>query len=527
MIEINDTTKDSEVKFTLDYSKEREVVNLTIIPHKEVVYLDRARKKVLLPPEEIKLYLTNQQTQELCAGLISCVSIFFEESFLKTVHLIETSNGYKIEVEKDKSSMASKSLMTIYDHDKIVLILRLRKNKIFFLLDWIKNVFDSGVGRGFRLRVATKNDYVYEVGRSKEGLLMARSVVLLQREMDIIRYLVDEMIYAFSPEKFFESKVEYKQINILYDPIYKRVLLIINNGRKNKKELHMELSPSSVAALFLSISKTSPPQKETPEDLLLKPSHMTRIANVFVSFEKIENQSYSFKQKRGGLKMTLCDISGGKQEYVFIDLKEKWNLVLALLIELYHGRESAYNDKGKCNYVWRFQNLQKDGTSKFIELRVLAQRDTKQCAGMIVKTSRSKTDSSSKVDNTIFISFSRHMLHGFITTFISACDEIDGFEYSFKNHLEEKKRFGLKKKKWEVEVSMERDLKIALLPSDAALLKSSARYKIFHDRWLGFQGDSIALSSEGYLTDMKREYLVENDQKTALASFLSYGGERP
>jgi len=526
MIEINDTTKNSEVKFTLEYSREREVVNFTIIPHAEVVYFSKDRKRPLQPPEMIKLYLTNENTRDLCAALIANISIFFEETHGNATYDIDTVNGYKISIQRDKSDLKSKLIMTITDHGKEILVVRLRKNNAIILIDWIKNIFDAGSKQNFRLRVQNRNKYVYEVGRNKEGLLMIRSVILLQREMDVIRYLIDELIYTFTPKKLFTNSLSYKQVELFVDHSGNKMILLIKNRKnENKPEVHLEISPESVATLFLAINKISPLQKDTPSDLLLKPSHIIRIANVYVSFEKNEHEKYSYKEKKGGLKIIFADASKEMPVYIRFDMQEKWNLILSALVDIYHGRESVFNENGDFNYVWRFQYLQKDGFSKHIELRLVGKKENEQKAALIIKTSKSNNNSNNKVDEQIFISFTRNLLHGFITTFLSAADEIDGYEYSFVNHIDPKARFGIKKKKDTVEVSMAKDFKTILSPSDAALLKASARYKIFHDRWLGFQGENVTVSAEGYLTDLRREYHVEDNQRAAVSAYLAYKGE--
>jgi hypothetical protein len=281
----------------------------------------------------------------------------------------------------------------------------------------------------------------------------------------------------------------------------------------------------------MSIPENIPLQQGTPEFLSRKTKDIIRAGRNYTAFELIEGEVYNFKKETGGIMLHLYRVDADEQpeEYIKVNLKAQWNNILSRLFEIYNEEESIFNKK-KHSTVWYFRTIQDDGTFKTIEFRIVANIKSKMNVFIIARIhedEKRKNNKDSKYKE-ILIQLDRRGLHGYISTFLSAASKVNGFHFSFSNHLDKKYRVGLKKDKTgNIKATMGKDLKVVLSQSDSALLKASARYKLFHGRWLGFQGEMIAISVKEFITDMKKEthfrcskYNIS--QKIALASYLSF-----
>lgn len=526
MIEINDTTKGSRVKFGIGFEKKNQTLCFDIYPHAEVVYYSRDLKSTLHPGINIKLKLNINAVVVLSAALISNISIFFQGSNSKKEYIAKCENGFNIRIQKSFSKGKDKLILCVMKDSLEVIVLRITKSKAIFLLQSLKNAFEQMIKDNFRIKMKCDNGYVLDVGRNETGLLSIRATVLLQREMDTLRYLTDEMIYTFKPEKIFTHKLSHSQIGIFYLENKNMISVVFNKKNSSEKEVFVNITPTALAILYLANSEFSPNQKEIPDVIEKKVETITRFADTYIGFEKINNEVYSFSKKTGALSMHLCSVNkeGGLLSYLKINLQNNWNLILARLFELYNEEEYLYNEKGNHSSIWKFKTVQPDGNVKEIEVRVMSKRDDLQKASLLISShfSGNKKDVSK-----IFISFTRNLLHSFLSSFLGVVSQIDGFEFSFKNDIDQKKRFSIKKKIYETPlVSSSKNNIFHLSASDTFLFRFSARNRLFHSRWLGFQGEYISMSNDAYLTDMKREYRLKNKKedlslKIALAAYVS------
>lgn len=517
MISIDNTNSTDHVSFkTAVFTKNgKEFVELIIVTNSETIYRTSDYKKVLHPPRNISILLNEENMLKFISKIIKSISPYLLEND-ESSELEETRisiDGMFILMRLPfNTENRHKIIIDIFRDNEQIISFKLSKTRIILLINMIKNTFDNFEKKTETL-VVRNGSYKFNIVKAPMTLGIAE-VWLRNAELEILKYFIHSLIYDF---KFLNRFEDYKKI-------YRQLLIFKNidnnrfkiNLKKIDKEdyfAHFYINSNITAAIFLCLKNDnlfSYTDSEYYSIAFKKSEFLQKIGKYFVGFEA-GNEDFNFEKDKGHIELTFLDDE--EKDSIKVNLGSKWMFMFSEMFYLLNNSENI----PFYSHQWKY------GNNHIVRLSYAKGENLLLMVNEL---------SSKKVFNVVL---ENSNLVEFLNNVIKTVQKIKNFRFQVINKEDEKKKLSLAKidDKFGTIITTFNGIKFGkphLSESDKHQIKYSALYRLFYGRWLSVHAERINISSEGIITTVDEEYILDTNKKNkselialALISSLSFG----
>lgn len=257
-IDIDFSNSGEEISYSIGTIEDKtSLIELTFITNLERIYRTSDYKRVLHPPRNIILHLAMDEIVELSTSLVNAISVYFQNNeIIENKREFISKNNYKVVLQKPLNvNNRSKIIINIYDNSNSEQIISfgLNKTKAIILLMLIKDTYEKLQDKNTAIKT-NSGKFVFTIYRD-EDFIGINNIWLRNTEIEIIKHLINSIIYDFRFEKKFNDyKKIYRQLLIFMNPSTNKIVLSIKKMNDNEKVIHFSLNPNIVASMLLSLS---------------------------------------------------------------------------------------------------------------------------------------------------------------------------------------------------------------------------------------------------------------------------------
>lgn len=215
-----------------------------------------------------------------------------------------------------------------------------------------------------------------------------------------------------------------------------------------------------------------------------------------------------------------------------------WINIFAIIAESMHNKQGeGTNDFGRIVRRWKFRGPKRNGENDLFIAKTVYSEGNKALV-LVIDNYTEREDEYTGISESLHhgrmrIPFFREHIRSLMKGLVRVAQLFDGYYFTrvidvYDSEADSfiKRSFGIRrslKKEDGGEVEQvfigsvaagERFSGLVLCDADRDHLKKSAYYRLLYGRWLPFVGEEIALSFDGFLSDMEFEYSLEFDRTT-------------